>query len=311
MLPFAHTRPISVSLSIVSDGSEGAIITWGDDRNTPGSDYVFAQRISALGARQWATDGVRIPGLGASPHSIVGDGAGGAIIAGISHNNVRAHRISAEGALLWDSSGVVLSTEPINYNTAIASDNAGGAIVAWLDTRNDSTHNITDIYAQRVNASGAVMWQTNGVPITTAPGNQFNLAITTDGASGAIIAWTDWRSGTNANIYAQQVSANGILGQVTSVQKEETLPKDFAMLQNYPNPFNSSTTIEFEIPRSTFVRVVIGNYLGQQIATLVSRQLAPGKYRESFNASKLSSGVYFYKLLTSESSIVKKMLLLR
>jgi hypothetical protein len=296
---------------IISDNAGGAIITWGDDRNTPGADYVFAQRINSSGVRQWVTDGVRIPGLGASSHSIVADGTGGAIIAGISQSGVRAHRISAEGILLWDSIGVALSTEPINYNTVIVGDNAGGAIVAWLDTRNDSTHNITDIYAQRVNASGTVMWQTNGVPITTAPGNQFNPGITTDGAGGAIITWTDWRSATHADIYAQQVSVNGILGQVTSVNERETLPRSFALFQNYPNPFNPSTTIEFELPRSSIARLAVFNVLGQEVATLVSRQLAPGRYRETFNTINLSSGVYFYKLQTSESSIMKKMLLLR
>jgi hypothetical protein len=296
---------------IVPDGANGAIITWGDDRNSPGVDRIYAQRIVASGLLQWTSTGVPIHPTSTSTYSsMIGDAVGGAIIAW-SGNGVFAQRISSNGILLWDSNAVALSTEPINYNTAIVSDGAGGAIVAWLDTRNDSTHNITDIYAQRVNASGTTMWQTNGVPITTAPGSQFNPAIATDGAGGAIITWTDRRSATNADIYAQQVSANGILGQVTSVNEREIQPRSFALLQNYPNPFNPSTTIEFELPRSTIAKLVVVNILGQEVATLVNRQFVPGKYRETFNAKNLTSGMYFYKLQTSQVSIVKKMLLLR
>lgn len=297
---------------IVHDGVGGGIITWADDRSGSGADRIYAQRINASGVVQWSVNGVPIhPTSSAFNHSIIPDGTGGTIIAWCGSTGAYAQRVSGNGILLWDSNAVALSTEPINYKTATVSDGAGGAIVAWLDTRNDSTHNVTDVYAQRVNASGTVMWQTNGVPISTAPGNQVNPAIASDGAGGAIITWTDWRSATNADIYAQQVSVNGILGQVTSVNERETLPTSFALFQNYPNPFNPSTTIEFELPRSTFAKLTIVNVLGQDVATLINSPLPPGRYRETFNAIDFSSGVYFYKLQTPEVCVIKKMLLLR
>ena len=72
----------------------------------------------------------------------------------------------------------------INTNPAITSDGAGGAIVTWHDTRSGGT---TDIYAQRVNASGAIQWTADGVALCTARGNQDYVWITIDGAGGAIV----------------------------------------------------------------------------------------------------------------------------
>ncbi len=82
-------------------------------------------------------------------------------------------------------------------------------------------------------------------------------------------------------------------------------------LQNFPNPFNQSTTIEFDLPRSSYVKLSVVNTLGEEVASLINKELLPGKYRETFNANNLSTGVYFYRLQTSEGSILKKMMFLR
>ncbi len=294
---------------IIGDGAGGAIITWQDSRLS--GCRLYAQRIDSSGNVQWAVNGVRIPQSTCSYHAPLSDGAGGAIIAW-AINGVYAQRISAGGTLLWDSNGVALSTAPgFQEKIAIVSDGSGGAIVTWADSRNDPGNNITDIYAQRVSGSGVAQWTLNGVTISTAAGSQSNPAIVSDGAGGAIITWEDFRSGTNYDIYAQQVSANGVLGQVTSTDDKETLPFRFALYQNYPNPFNPLTTIEFELSRFTSTRLVVVNVLSQEVATLVNGSLPPGRYRETFNAINLPSGVYFYKLQTGEVSIAKKMLLLR
>ncbi len=89
-------------------------------------------------------------------------------------------------------------------NPTIVSDGSGGAIITWQDGRGSDN----DIYAQRVNASGAVQWTANGVAICTATGDQTYPIIVSDGSGGAIIAWQDHR-GSNMDIYAQRVSATG------------------------------------------------------------------------------------------------------
>jgi hypothetical protein len=88
-------------------------------------------------------------------------------------------------------------------------------------------------------------------------------------------------------------------------------PGKFQLFQNYPNPFNPSTTIEFTIPKTEFVTVKIYNLLGQEVTTLVSQTLKAGFYNYGWNASDLSSGIYYYTLTAGEFQDVKKMVLLR
>jgi len=88
----------------------------------------------------------------------------------------------------------------------IVSDGAGGAIIAWEDTRN--VH--FDIYAQRVDSHGNVLWMKDGVSICSAPENQNRPRIISDGAGGAIITWHDVRSGiSNSDVYAQRIDGDG------------------------------------------------------------------------------------------------------
>jgi len=94
-------------------------------------------------------------------------------------------------------------------------------------------------------------------------------------------------------------------------QDNQELVDDFQLRQNYPNPFNPSTTIEFTIPKSGFVTLKVYNILGEEAAVLVSKKLAAGKYAYDWNAGDMASGVYFYKIKTSEHVVVKKALLLK
>lgn len=90
-----------------------------------------------------------------------------------------------------------------------------------------------------------------------------------------------------------------------------TVPAKFALNQNYPNPFNPSTRIEYDIPRSGVVSLRVYNILGQEVATLVNSTLIAGHYSVQFNASRLSSGMYLYRLQSASGVMVKKMLLVK
>ncbi len=90
----------------------------------------------------------------------------------------------------------------------ITSDGHGGAIIVWRDYRSG---NDWDIYAQRINAHGIVMWANNGIVVCNEGGSQFSPSIDADGSGGALISWTDERnSGTYTDIYAQKINANGV-----------------------------------------------------------------------------------------------------
>jgi hypothetical protein len=99
--------------------------------------------------------------------------------------------------------------------------------------------------------------------------------------------------------------------QITSIEKTANLPLQFSLSQNYPNPFNPRTTIKYSIPRQDFVTLKIYNTLGQEVAALVNEEKQPGSYHIVFDASALSSGVYFYRLKSGSFSKIRKLVLLK
>jgi len=85
----------------------------------------------------------------------------------------------------------------------------------------------------------------------------------------------------------------------------------FTLSQNYPNPFNPTTEISFSVPKEGFVSLKVFNILGQEVATLIDRQLSAGSYTTNFDASRLSSGTYIYQISANGFSASKKMLLMK
>jgi len=89
------------------------------------------------------------------------------------------------------------------------------------------------------------------------------------------------------------------------------LPDGFKLYQNYPNPFNPTTTIRFTILDLQFTILKVYDMLGKEVAILINRELAPGKYDVEFNGSNQPSGVFFYQLIAGNYTTAKKMILLR
>lgn len=89
------------------------------------------------------------------------------------------------------------------------------------------------------------------------------------------------------------------------------IPENYSLSQNYPNPFNPSTTITFAIPENDFVTLRIYDVLGREVKTLISRVMNAGTHKITFDASKLSSGMYYYKITTNNFTDTKKMILIR
>jgi hypothetical protein len=90
-----------------------------------------------------------------------------------------------------------------------------------------------------------------------------------------------------------------------------SIPEKYSLEQNYPNPFNPVTKIEFSIAKAGPVRILVYDILGREVASLVNNDMKAGKYSVDFNASDLSSGVYFYRLTSGDFSDVKKMVVLK
>jgi hypothetical protein len=99
--------------------------------------------------------------------------------------------------------------------------------------------------------------------------------------------------------------------QLTATEESNLEVKGYELSQNYPNPFNPTTQINYTLPQASFVRVEVFNNVGQKVADLVAQEQPAGYHTVTFDASGLSSGVYFYKLTTPSFSQTKKMLLVK
>ena len=213
--------------AIVSDGLSGAIVAWQDQRS--GNWDIYAQRVFASGGVGVADNGVAVCAAAGDQTlpTIASDGAGGAFVTWQDFRNgnydIYAQRVNAVPAVQWTANGVALCTATGHqqYPTIIF-DGVGNAIVTWEDYRGGAAH---DIYAQKVNASGAVQWTTDGVAICTVSGDQQVPAIVSDGAGGAIVTWQDNRA-LSADIYAQRVNALGTVQWTANGVALCTVPGD-------------------------------------------------------------------------------------
>jgi hypothetical protein len=221
---------------IASDGAGGAIVSF---TSSEGNSDAYARRVSADGTVLWTVNGVAVcatTDAELNPRAVP-DGAHGAIIAFTKNisgvNYTYAGRVDAAGTVLWAAEGVPLCTSAGGqYDLRAADGGAGAAIVTWADGRSWPP----DIYAQLVDTTGAVLWGATGAAVCTATGTQTTPQVAADGSGGAIIAWTDSRSGTN-DIYAQRVSAAGAalwgtdgvpVCAATDVQEENQIASDGA-----------------------------------------------------------------------------------
>lgn len=89
------------------------------------------------------------------------------------------------------------------------------------------------------------------------------------------------------------------------------IPKEYKLYQNFPNPFNPTTNINFDIIRNGNVRIIVYDLLGREVETLVNQDMSAGRYKLDFNAVNYASGMYIYKIVTSDFVDVKKMLIVK
>ncbi len=201
------------SASACSDSSGGAIVVWCDTR--AGNQDIYAQRVNGNGALQWAAAGVAVCTAAGSQNSptAVSDGNHGAFVVWSDARtptapNFYVQHVTSGGVVdpLWPVNGLnVCTAAAYPYNPTVATDGVGGVIVAWEDYRNPSG----DIYAQRLNASGAMQWPSSGEPVCTAANDQGTPDVVPDGSGGALFAWKDQRAGGSIDIYVQHVDPTG------------------------------------------------------------------------------------------------------
>ena len=272
-------------------GSDGTIYIGSSDYN------LYA--VNPDGTEKWKffTDGY----LWSSP--VIG--SDGTIYIHSTESNLYA--VNPDGTEKWKSSIILGAYSNINLTAVVGDNNA--LYIGGTNTGYQST-----IFA--INTSdGSVKWETSLDYSPTSP-----MTIATDGS--LIFGGDDYLYVFNTACtgladspwpkYRKNYKNTGYTTVATSVKQIGIeVPQEYLLPQNYPNPFNPSTTISFALPKAGNVSLKVYNAIGEEVAELVNREMNAGVQSINFDASHLSSGLYFYRISAGNFVNVKKMMLLK
>jgi hypothetical protein len=228
------------------------------------------------------------------------------------------HR-STNGGVNW-SQGIRVNQDPLNngrvqFFPAINVDDDGGINVVYYDTRH-STDSV-EVFISR-STDGGNSWadylisdhKFRPAPVTGAVGQGNmgdNIGITSSGGN-LYPVWMDNK--VNPGLF--QILTAIINYNTIGIKKiSSEVPEKSKLKQNYPNPFNPTTTIEYDVSGADFVTIKVYDHTGKLVRTLAESTHQPGKYSVVFDASNLSSGVYFYTLSSDGFAQTKKMLMVK
>jgi hypothetical protein len=263
-----------------------------------GTFYDYATvKYNSSGTQQWVS---RYNGPGTSDdyaNAIAVDASGNVFVTGEAFfapnegSDYATIKYSPSGAQQWVAryNGPASSVDVAND---IVVDGSGNVYVTG-ESRGPATED--DFATIKYNSSGIeqCLVRYNG------PGNTFDLAsaLAVD-ASGNIYV-----TGRSANTGFSTISTIKYVMVTVSVNGQNTeTPREFSLKQNYPNPFNPSTVINYSVPKSAFVTIKIYDLTGREVKTLVSSQHQTGNYTESFVASGMASGIYYYTMTADDPS---------
>lgn len=186
--------------------------------------------------------------------------------------------------------------QPLYFNSSIGFDSENDLWAGVINPIQLSSH------ALKFNYPYTTSWDTQPT------GNQLRTSIL-----GYVFKPLDFYKNLSSSDLFIATAGSGvwIYGEPTSVEDDFSIINAFILYQNYPNPFNPSTTLSFVIGHSSSVTLKVYDLLGREIATLVDEYKPAGSYKIEFDASQISSGVYFYTLQAGEFRTTKKLLLLK
>jgi len=321
-----------IGLQIVFQGNPNlqntiSSVLMGDDLITLTNNHYFsnesthAQRITPAGQRLWGDSGSQIPSI-ASQHKtsdLVVDGDISFIYRSVSESqNLCYQRISADGEVLYETGSEAFLTDEAYFRddgALIGFDNGSQVALYSLESQDEYYYGYySDIAARYISTEGEPSWQV--IPICTAPYEQSNPSLASLG-NRALATWTDFRVGVDGDDYGYSSIYAYLINPGPTTTVDPTLPPmPWAELQqNYPNPFNPSTAIRFSLREEAPVSLEIFNIRGQLVKSLCRNQLFPAGNSELVwngldeNSSSVASGVYYYRLLSGNRVVSKRMVL--
>lgn len=205
------TFQINADISAINSSTSTYGIAWQDNRNSKTDLDIYAQCLDTNGYYRWGNNGIKICNAIRKQKNakIVGDNAGAFYIAwedersGAGKIDLYIQKVNTNGVSQWKRNGLEVVTATGNQSGVqlVVLPNGGGVMVTWMDGRNGNL----DIYAQKFNGSGVEQWAANGIPVTTASGDQINQRIESNGTNFTIV----WEDAAGSEIYTQRLSANG------------------------------------------------------------------------------------------------------
>ncbi|MEJ2629447.1 MAG: T9SS type A sorting domain-containing protein, partial [bacterium] len=147
-----------------------------------------------------------------------------------------------------------------------------------------------------------------GVGLIQESGSQNDMRVRYIGQTGARMFVSPWDMPQDVWSNSPKPEEDG---PVLSVRDLPGVPKVYSLSQNYPNPFNPETMIRFSIPEQGLVTLKVYNVLGEEVKTLIDKEMTSGSYEVDFNGTNLSSGIYLYTITAGNYVATKKMILLK
>ncbi len=189
---------------------------------------------------------------------------------------------------------------PVELTSFTASVVEGNVVLNWI-TATELNNSGFEIERQKTKDEKSEEWESIGF-------------VNGNGTSTSVHSYSFVDKNTNEGksyYRLKQIDFDGSFDYSKTVEVDLSLPTIFSLEQNYPNPFNPTTKISWQSPIAGHQTLIIYDLLGNEVAKLVDEFRSAGTYEIDFNASKLSSGVYFYELQTGEFVTTKKMILIR
>jgi hypothetical protein len=284
--------------SIVVNGNLVNVV-WESDRD--GNTEIYQKR-SIDGGGYWSTDTRLTNNTGASDYPSIAISGTTVHVVWMDNrdgNTEIYYKRSANSGFSFGLDTRLTNNSATSYYPSISATGSFVNVV-WRDTRDGNE----EIYYKRSTNDG-VNWE----PDTRLTNNTFSSTFPSVSSSGTAVhvAWTDNRNNGNPEIYYKR-NPNGTV-DINLISSN--VPLAFGLSQNYPNPFNPVTNIKFQVSELSDTKLTLSDISGKVIEEFVNQQLVPGTYEVRFDASGLSSGVYFYRLEAGNYSETKRMVLLK
>ncbi|MEE9450520.1 MAG: M14 family zinc carboxypeptidase [Ignavibacteriaceae bacterium] len=185
---------------------------------------------------------------------------------------------------------------------SFTAESEGDKVVLMWQTATETNNSGFEIQkSEKSNVNGQTVWE----KVTFVDGRGTTTEVTNYTYNDKVV-----KPGTY--LYRlKQIDFDGTVAYSPEVEIDVTGPVEFALFQNYPNPFNPTTTIKFSLPKKANVKLIVYNAVGQVVVELINKTMEEGYHQVQFAAGDYTSGVYYYRLKTSEFTSIKKMLLLK